>query len=378
MGHNKNNLQVVIIMMFISMFQNSKFEISNIIMSLIHLVMLNIFVYLQRANSFLRYFGCAGRINVNQLYFKLNTFRRDSRKYGNFLQDRSFTRKASILTLWFALEMIEPAEALTNNLINSISVATNNKAGNNEYINKYLLQSAAANQDTLASPYNFGLDSQGSFNICPGSSYSLIATNCVSSQDDRPQYFLEPASYDGSWTATKNQLLQYLLSIPGTTILGDSNIDGNEESRYVHAKFAINPDDSNNGKDGEFDESEFYFTPNDSIMQFRSLRQHHSVSARDLTGDDSQYSYLFTNKPELQMIDVSQSNRKRMEMVIKNLNLEYIPVLRNRKSMFGIETPFDSFGPPTVIFDHNVDRDDVPHQPNIVDGLDTDDLVGLE
>ena len=321
-------------------------------------------MYLQKAYSFLHYVNPNNWIK--QPFIKLDNVR-NSRK-GGLLQEilknidlsQRFSTQASILTLLFTLGMAEPTLALSN-----------------EY-NKDSLQSLAVNKNSLNNPYSFGIDSQGSFNICPGSSYSLVASNCVSSQDDRPQYFLEPASYDGSWITTKNKLLKYLLSIPGITILGDSNEDRSKESTYVHVKFAVNT--GNSGNEETYDESEFYFPPNDNIMHFRSLRQQRpSFSATGLSDEDTNpYSYIINSKSGFQSIDVSQSNRKRMEMVIKKLNLEYIPVLRNRKSMFGIETPFDSFGPPTVIFDHNIDGDAESNKQSVLYGLTVDDLVGLE
>lgn len=343
-------------------------------MLLTHSVILVALMHLQKAYSFVPY--VSPNHLIKQKLFKHGNVRNSSK--GDLLHNilksldlsKSFSTQASILTLLFALGMAEPTLALTKD---SSSIFTSNRIGNNEY-NIDSVQTVAINKDSLNNPYSFGIDSQGSFNICPGSSYSLVANNCVSSQDDRPQYFLEPVSYDGSWITTKNKLLQCLLSIPGTTILGDSNEGGSKESAYVHVKFAIS-----GGNEGAYDESEFYFPPNDNIMHFRSLRQRPSVSSAGLSDEDTNpYSYIISSKSGFQSIDVSQSNRKRMEMIIKKLNLEYIPILRNRKSLFGIETPFDSFGPPTVIFDHNVDEDAVLNKQSVLYGLTVDDLVGLE
>ena len=349
-------------------------------------------------------------------HYNLNPFPISStRAHDDEISFIKFT-KLSIMTSIFSFLILQnhptQSNAAVSFPISAASITTernnNNNNQNNDEYRKYLSETNTNQPSSIRSknPFSFGVDSQGSFNICPGSSYSLIAYNCISSQDDRPQYFLEPVSYDDQiWTNTRNKLLVLLTSMPGTTILNDSN------DRYLHVKFAVS--DMSIGNNDEYDECEFYFTPNDNIIQFRSLRQYNNLESTATSNSNmntntksnsmnnvntNPYSYIINGKSGGKNIDVSQSNRKRIEMIIKKLNLEYIPVLRNRQSvLFGlVETPFDSFGPPTVIFDQNINENSENHdnqnvnknnenqdsensfKNTILEGMSIDDLVGLE
>lgn len=159
---------------------------------------------------------------------------------------------------------------------------------------------------------DFGVQNDGLFNLCPES-----INACVSSQDDRPQFFVPPWCYDGGYEFNKLKLVGLLERIKGTTLLDVGKAAG--DGRYIRAQF-VNPDAS-------IDDAEFYFTPNDVTIQFRSLRR------------GARLSDFGTNK-------------KRLDFIRLTLGFESVPVLRNRKSifMFG-ESPLDSFGPPSIIFE---------------------------
>ena len=77
----------------------------------------------------------------------------------------------------------------------------------------------------------------------------------------------------------------------------------------------------------QIDDCEFYFTLNDNTIQFRSSRRGKGVS------------------------DFG-ANRRRIEDVRQRLHFENVEVLRNRiRVLKFMESPFDSFGPPTSVFD---------------------------
>ena len=173
-----------------------------------------------------------------------------------------------------------------------------------------LLAQATAKAATF-SPPRLGVNSAGSFELCGGSS-------CVSSQDDRPNYFLAPWEYDGSFENMKGKLVRFVLSLPNNKLVSD-------EGRYTRFVFV---DDNA----GTTDDLEFYFPENDSIIQYRSCRR----------GDD--------------LTDFG-ANRNRIELIKKTLRLDNIAVLRNRRRafLFG-ESPFDTFGPPTSMFENGVDH----------------------
>jgi len=90
-----------------------------------------------------------------------------------------------------------------------------------------------------------------------------------------------------------------------------------QQERYLRVVFT-------DGKSGEKSTGEFYFTPNDTTVQFR-------------VGSLSAGSVPFSS---------SLRNIERCEMIRKELRYLKIPVLRNRKrSLFFVESDLDSFGP---------------------------------
>jgi len=89
------------------------------------------------------------------------------------------------------------------------------------------------------------------------------------------------------------------------------------DERYLRARFA------SRGLFGSpvIDDVEFFFTPNDTLVQFRAVRQ--GAMQSDLG-----------------------ENRKRLEKARLALGWEQVPVLRNRRrALVVVESPWDSFGP---------------------------------
>jgi len=129
--------------------------------------------------------------------------------------------------------------------------------------------------------------------------------SCASSQDDRPPVFQEPWQYDDSTQEkTMRRLKGYVESMPGVEVI-------TAEEGYLRADLT---------EKGDVNELEFFFTPNDSIIQFRAARRG--------VGDDK------------------GANQKRMEKMRIALGFEKIPVLRNRRrALFFLESPLDAFGP---------------------------------
>eukprot|EP00600_Ochromonadales_sp_CCMP1393_P004412 CAMPEP_0174962180 /NCGR_PEP_ID=MMETSP0004_2-20121128/4646_1 /TAXON_ID=420556 /ORGANISM="Ochromonas sp., Strain CCMP1393" /LENGTH=286 /DNA_ID=CAMNT_0016210695 /DNA_START=667 /DNA_END=1530 /DNA_ORIENTATION=- len=184
--------------------------------------------------------------------------------------------------------------------------------------------------DILSGPDAVGIDAKGLFALCPNEelSMSLLGSSCVSTQDDRPSYFMAPWTYDGKTGTAKSILLDRIVAIKGSKLVkipGDTAVDNVE--RLIVVEFR-------NSEDNTVDDAEFYFTPNDSTIQFRSIR-------RGKTADFGK-------------------NRRRMESLRKSLipaGFEEVPVLRNRKRvLFFVESPLDAFGPPTNGFDRLVDK----------------------
>mmetsp|Transcript_109676 Transcript_109676/g.189986 ORF Transcript_109676/g.189986 Transcript_109676/m.189986 type:complete len:389 (-) Transcript_109676:624-1790(-) len=140
-------------------------------------------------------------------------------------------------------------------------------------------------------------------------------TACISSQDDRPAVWAEPWEYEGPVDRTQDRLLDAIEAAGGNVI--------RQEGRYIRAEFR-------DVLTGALDVAEFYFTPNDNTIQFRSARQASGVM------------------PGLPAVTDFGANARRMEQLRIRLGLEKLPVLRYRKrALFAIESPFDDFGPDT-------------------------------
>lgn len=102
------------------------------------------------------------------------------------------------------------------------------------------------------------------------------------------------------------KLRTYVEGMPGVEVI-------TAEDGYLYVTFS-------EGNGAVVDDTEFYFTPSDAIIQFRSAR-------REGKGDRG-------------------ANLKRMEKIRIALGFEKVPVLRNRRrALFFMESPLDQFGP---------------------------------
>jgi len=146
----------------------------------------------------------------------------------------------------------------------------------------------------------------GLFDDCPA------ADVCVSSQDDRPQSWDNPWAFDGSVADGYKALRRLVEGKLGGRIVAE---DG---QRYMRAEF-----EATSPLGTAIDVAEFFFAPNDSLVQFRAARR----------GDAG-------------FLGDSGANRKRLEKARIALGWEKVPVLRNRRRALVVaESPFDSFGP---------------------------------
>ncbi len=156
---------------------------------------------------------------------------------------------------------------------------------------------------------------------CPhGAVVMNSGAGCASSQDDTPGVFAEPWDYsDSSTSLDYNEQMRML--VPAIKLVcskrGDQVQFLKQEGRYLRVVFK-------DGKTGEVSSGEFYFTPNDTIVQFR----------------------LGALNPSSSIISSSTKNLERSEMIRKQMRYTKVPVLRNRKrALFFVESQFDTFGP---------------------------------
>ena len=162
----------------------------------------------------------------------------------------------------------------------------------------------------------------GLFADCPHGKINMSAgAGCASSQDDTPGVFAEPWDYSEAPNDSLDYNDQMRLLIPAIKLVcskrGDQVQIMQQQGRYLRVLFK-------DGKNEELSSGEFYFTENDSTVQFR-------VGALN---------------PSLSLMSSSTRNLERCEMIRKQLRYTKIPVLRNRKrALFFVESDFDSFGP---------------------------------
>lgn len=166
---------------------------------------------------------------------------------------------------------------------------------------------------------------------CPhSSSYNGLllggGAGCTSSQDDTPGIFSEPWDYSEAPNNSLDYQLQMRLMRPTVELVcgkhGDSCQVLLQEDRYLRMLIE-------DGKTGEKSVAEFYFTPNDTTVQFRIA---------SLVASSTNLSGLLRT--------TSLRNIDRGEMIRKELRYLKIPVLRNRKrSLFFVESDLDRFGP---------------------------------
>ena len=158
---------------------------------------------------------------------------------------------------------------------------------------------------------------------CPHSSGLLKGgASCTSSQDDTPGIFSEPWDYSEAPNQSLDWEEQMRLLLPTIGLVcgrrGDEVRLLLKDGRYLRVVFT-------DGKTSEKSVGEFYFTPNDTTVQFRlgSLIDGSNTSSIG-----------------------SMKNIERAEMIRKELKYTKLPVLRNRKrSLFFVESDLDTFGP---------------------------------
>lgn len=157
-------------------------------------------------------------------------------------------------------------------------------------------------------------------------------SGCASSQDDTPGVFAEPWDYSDVIDASKEDAYeeQMRLLVPAIQLVcakrGDSVDILMKEGRYLRVKFT----DANTLEESI---GEFYFTPNDTTVQFR---------VAEASIPSSNHS---RRRPSL-VTTSSLRNIDRCELIRKQLRYTKVPVLRNRKRvLFFAESDFDTFGP---------------------------------
>ena len=159
---------------------------------------------------------------------------------------------------------------------------------------------------------------------CPHNNKFGGGAACVSSQDDTPGVFAEPWDYAESssldWQDQMARLEAALNKV--TQRRGDEVRFLIKQGRYLRVVFT-------DAKSGERSVGEFYFTPQDTTVQFR-------LGSLSSTAGNT-------------LLPFSQSltNMARAEEIRKELRFLKVPVLRNRKrSFFFVEADgLDTFGP---------------------------------
>mmetsp|Transcript_3134 Transcript_3134/g.8488 ORF Transcript_3134/g.8488 Transcript_3134/m.8488 type:complete len:328 (-) Transcript_3134:1581-2564(-) len=150
---------------------------------------------------------------------------------------------------------------------------------------------------------------------------------CTSSQDDTPGIFSEPWDYSESPINNELDYSDQMRLLRPTLIRvlarrGDKCEILIEKERYLRALIT-------DGTSSERSVAEFYFTPNDTTVQFR-------------------IGSIMTDKVNGKTLlrGSSLRNIERGEIIRKELRYLKLPVLRNRKrSLFFVESDFDQFGP---------------------------------
>lgn len=140
---------------------------------------------------------------------------------------------------------------------------------------------------------------------------------CTSSQDDTPGIFSEPWDYSESDSMDWRDQMKLLVSSLDLICAkrGDTVEIVTQDGRYLRVLFL-------DGRSGGTSVGEFYFTPNDTTVQFRIAAEQGRAGGGSLR------------------------NIERAELIRKHLRYLKLPVLRNRKrSLFFVESDLDTFGP---------------------------------
>ncbi len=172
------------------------------------------------------------------------------------------------------------------------------------------LTSLSTSLTSIVLPSQTPCDPQNSTPYCIGVIDGLLAdcpTNkCVSTQDDRPAVFANPWTWDYHLPDdTGAPILDRLRS--AIELRADYSVTLDYDPPYARFSF------------GDGTEVEFYKTPSDDTMQFRS------------------------NGP-----GGNGRQRRRLEEIRIAMGMENLPVLRNRKRrLLFVESPLDDFGPAT-------------------------------
>jgi hypothetical protein len=159
---------------------------------------------------------------------------------------------------------------------------------------------------------------------CPHGTLKANA-GCTSSQDDTPGIFSEPWDYSEAPNSNLDWEAQMKILVPALRLVssrrGDSVKITLQIRRYLRVLFV-------DGKTGEQSIGEFYFTPNDSTVQFR----------------------VGTTTTNAGVVSSSLRNMERCELIRKELRYQKLPVLRNRRrTLFFGESELDSFGPGSAL-----------------------------
>lgn len=195
-----------------------------------------------------------------------------------------------------------------------------------EFISKLLVSSVSilVGTTTVAHAETVGKDENCQDSSCLGVWDGLLAdcphgkldmksgAGCVSSQDDTPGVFAEPWDYSEAPNDSMDYQDQMRLLKPSIELVcskrGDSVQYLVEDGRYLRVIFTDN-------KTKEKSVGEFYFTINDSTVQFR-------------------IGTLTPGGGSAGLISASIKNIERAEMIRKQCRYTKIPVLRNRKRSF--------------------------------------------
>ena len=195
-----------------------------------------------------------------------------------------------------------------------------------EFVSKILASSASVLVGTasVAHAETVGKDENCQDSSCLGVWDGLLAdcphgkldmksgAGCVSSQDDTPGVFAEPWDYSEAPNDSMDYQDQMRLLRPSIELVcskrGDSVQNLVEDGRYLRVIFTDN-------KTKEKSVGEFYFTPNDSTVQFR-------IGTLTPGGGSAGF------------ISASLKNIERAEMIRKQCRYTKIPVLRNRRRSF--------------------------------------------
>jgi len=185
---------------------------------------------------------------------------------------------------------------------------------------------------------------------CPHDNLNAISlgpfgatSGCASSQDDTPGVFAEPWDYsdvilgktqeEDAYDEEQMKLLISAIQLVSAK-RGDLVDILMKEGRYLRVKFT----DANTLEESI---GEFYFTPNDTTVQFRvaSLLSSSILQSKDYPPPPPRRRALLTTTSSIRNID-------RCELIRKQLRYTKLPVLRNRKrALFFVESDWDTFGP---------------------------------